>query len=162
MSRQVYKNRSPWEDRWSQPSLSQLLEPIREPYRKPFEQLIEEIESCQDLRQELTWYGDAWKWTLHYTQHDGTGREVGTLCYLVPKAESPLVCVPLTGEQIEQLPLKRLGKVVREGIRAAKCAVETHWATWSPSNSSDVSQIVDLIKRKHKLVLGLVEAVENN
>ncbi len=162
MSRQVFKTRSPWEDRWSQPSLNQLLEPIRDPYKKAFEQLIEEIDDCDDLKQELTWYGDAWKWTLHYTQQDGDGREVGTLCYLVPRAENPLICVPLTSELIERLPMKRLGKVVRDGIRSAKCAVETHWATWSPSNSSDVAQIMDLVKRKHKLALGVVEAAENN
>jgi len=157
----VFKSRSAWEDRWSQPSLNQLVDPIRDPYKKIFEQLIEEIGGCEDLEQSLTWYGDAWKWTLQFTQQNADGHELGILCYLVPKEEGPLVCVPLTEQIIGRLPMKRLGKVVRDGIRSAKCAVETHWATWSPNNASDMAQILDLIKRKHKLAL-TAESAERN
>jgi len=160
-TQQFFKTRSSWENRWSEPSLDQLLTPIRDPHKKIFEQLIQEINACGDVTQQLIWYGDAWKWTLQFIQHDEDGQEIGTLCYLVPKEENPLICVPLDDGLIGRLPVKRLGKTVREGIRSAKCAVQTHWASWSPSNGSDLAQIVDLVKRKHKLALTAIAAERN-
>ena len=142
-----------WEDRWSQPELTQLLEPIKEPYRQPFEQLIERIDDYAEVERSLDWCGDAWKWTIHYVLHDGSGGQGQTLCYLVPRHDSPVICIPLTDQLIQKLPMKRLGKVVRDGIKSAKCAVSTYWATWSPGNRTEVDQLLDLIKRKHKLAL---------
>lgn len=70
------------------------------------------------------------------------------LCYLVPSVEMPLVSVPLDDPTIEVLAKKRLSGFIKEGIRHAKCAVQIHWATWTPCSESEAMHLIDLLKRK--------------
>ena len=72
------------------------------------------------------------------------------LCYIVPNIEQPLACVPLSDAVIETLPMRRLSKYIREGIRSAKHAVEISWASWSFETDSEANLISDLIRRKHR------------
>lgn len=78
-------------------------------------------------------------------------QEALTVCYLVPRLEGPLVCVPLSEQIIADLPFARLSRFIKDGIRVAKCAVSIHWATWTPNNQTEVGLLMDLLKRCHKL-----------
>jgi hypothetical protein len=142
-----------WEDRWSQPTVDQLLDPLNPPHKRVFTQLMEHLESLDRVQKTILWYGDAWKWTLQYNLLDAKGHRLDTVAYLVPKADGPLICVPFADDQIERLPMRRLPKIVREGIRAAKCALSTHWATWQPSQASEAVQLTELVKRRHKILV---------
>ena len=117
--------------------------------------VMEEAEQYGSVEQKVVWYGPGWYWTIQY-QFDGSnnGKSGKVLVYLVPNIETPLVCVPLLDEEIGHLPMRRLNKLVRNGIRIAKCAVHVHWATWTPTNQTEIGHINDLIKRKHKLAVG--------
>lgn len=151
MARQAVKPRLPWEDRWSEPTLDQLLSSIVETHRPVFSDLIQGIDAYDRFQRSMFWYGVSWKWTLHYQLFNEQGKPIGTFCYLVPRFESPMICIPLSAEQINALPFKRLNKIIRDGIRSAKCALETHWAIWTPSNQTDLTHLMDLIKRLHKM-----------
>lgn len=158
MSRTVATNRLAWSDRWSQPDLPQLLDPLKTHHRRVADALLDQLGSLEGVERSIIWYGPAWKWTIHYnfTERPAKGikqPEPSTLCYLVPKIESPMVCVPLSDEVIASLPMTRLSRFIRDGIRMAKCAVAIHWACWTPTSQGDVVQIVELIKRRHKMVL---------
>jgi hypothetical protein len=163
MSRTALSNRLPWDDRWSRPSLPQLIQPLKAHHRRAFETLMNELTPLPSVERSILWYGPAWKWTIHFTlppqtRKSGKGAqpsEPDTLCYLVPRIESPMVCVPLSEAVIEQLPMQRLSKLIRDGIKMAKCAVAIHWACWTPNNQGEVAHIVDLVKRRHKLTVGL-------
>ena len=149
------KTRLPWEDRWIEPELSQLVKPIEDQQRRAFSTLISNIDDMERVDRTLTWYGPAWKWTIEYQLLNTSGESMQVLAYLVPSNSGPLVCVPLTGKVIEQLPMRRLNKFIRNGIRSAKCAVKIHWAVWNLSASTEVTHLMDLMKRKHKITLGL-------
>lgn len=153
MARYTQPSRLAWEDRWVKPSLGQLLGPIKDPNRTMIENLVAQLDDFDKVERNVTWYGDAWKWTIQYVQRKPESGKDQILCYLIPKSEGPLVCVPLTSQLIQKLPMRRLGKVVREGIMSAKCAVATYWATWAPNNRTEVDHLMDLMKRKHKLAL---------
>ncbi|HEX7009396.1 MAG TPA: hypothetical protein VF184_05410, partial [Phycisphaeraceae bacterium] len=88
-----------------------------------------------------------------FTLRDEQGHEMDKLVYIVPNPATPLVSVPLRSDSYQVLSNKRLSKYVRDGLRSAKCAVELHWATWTPTSASDVEGLVDLVKRKYKLYL---------
>jgi len=149
------KTRLPWEDRWSEPELNQLVKPIDDQPRRAFSTLISNIDGLERVGRALTWYGPAWKWTIEYQLLGQNGEAVQVLAYLVPRNSGPLVCVPLTNNVIGHLPMRRLNKFFRNGIRSAKCAVEIQWAVWNLSASTEVIHLMDLIKRKHKILLGL-------
>lgn len=155
MSRQAVSSRLAWQDRWSQPTLDQLLQPLNAQHTRLMNALMEQFAQLEGVEQTIMWYGPAWKWTIAYTiKPASTGRnkpsDPHVLCYIVPKVDAPLVCVPLNDHSLDILPIQRLTKFVRDGIKLAKFAVAIHWATWAPATLGEVSQIVDLIKRLHK------------
>ncbi|MFA9476777.1 hypothetical protein ACERK3_00585 [Phycisphaerales bacterium AB-hyl4] len=151
MAKIAIKPRIAWEDRWTQPTLEQLIEPLREQTREIFQAMMEQIEQIEGTEQHLIWYGPAWRWTIEYRIPTHTG-EPANLIYLVPNPETPVVSIPLPETIVAKLPVKRLNKYIRDGIRSAKCAVELHWAVWSPNAKTEVEHLGDLLRRKHKLL----------
>ena len=146
-------DRMPWDDRWTTPTLEQLLEPFEESgKRKILDTLIANFASFDGVQQNLIWYGSAWKWTLEFTLAAEGRRPVTPMAYLVLNPVQATVSIPLTDEVLTQIPIKRLNKYVRENIRSAKRAVELHWALWCPTASTEVDYLTDLFKRKHKIL----------
>lgn len=141
--------RNPWEDRWSQPALPDLLAPLKAHHKKHLERLIEAIDAFEGARRSIIWYGPSWKWTLQYTL-DELPESDRVLCYLVPNTAGLTVSVPLSDGVILGLPKKRISKFVRDGIRSAKRAVSIHWAVWTPSTDGETAHLLDLIRRKHQ------------
>jgi hypothetical protein len=130
---------------------------------------MNELTPLHGVQRSILWYGPAWKWTIHFTlppqnrkgaKASQQSAEPDTLCYLVPRVESPMVCVPLSDAVIEKLPMARLSRMIRDGIKMAKCALAIHWACWNPSNQGEVAHIVDLVKRRHKFTMGIEDKVE--
>ncbi len=154
MSTQMQNNppaRTAWQERWRKPTLEQLLELLKPHQRRNFEVLMAFMDESSRLSRHITWFGTGWKWTINDQYRDEQGNEAQFL-YLVPNVVQPLVCLPMTAAFIETVPLRRLSKFVREGIRSAKCAVDLHWATWTPGPESEANQLVDLLKRKLKFL----------
>lgn len=156
MSRTV-TTRLPWENRWVQPSVEQLLKPLTAQRSRLLELIMAEVAEYKAVRQQIVWYGPGWNWTIQYPFVNGKEHETDILCYLVPKVENPVVCVPLSDVEISRIPVRRLNKLIREGIRVSRCAVSIHWATWTPTNQSEVGHLIDLLKRKQKLALATEE-----
>lgn len=151
MSPQAITGRQPWEDRWGQPDPEQLLEPFEDHPRKILTTLIEQIEAYEEVSKRLLWHGESWKWCWQFDLQP-EGRKGHVMAYLVPNPQVPLLCIPLNDDLVGQLPMRRLNRYIRDGIRNAKCAVKVHWATWSPTAMTEAEQLLDLVKRKHKLL----------
>lgn len=154
---------TPWQDRWSKPSVKQLLGSLSSQHRKAFEQVLHAVDKIDGATAEVTWYGPAWKWTIHITDtHQAADTppaqpaspDASTLCYLVPALETPMVCVPLEKGVIDSLPMARLSKFIRDGIKVAKHAVAIHWATWNAGTTTEAVQLVDLIQRRRSVHTG--------
>ncbi len=143
----------PWEDRWQQPDPQVLLGALEEHRQKFVTTLMEQIGAYDGLKATLRWHGDSWKWCWQFDLTQGNG-EPRPFAYLVPNPQGPLLCITLDDDLVNQLPLRRLSRYIRDGIRQAKakCAVKTHWATWSPNAMTEVEQLLDLVKRKHRLL----------
>ncbi len=146
--------RSVWEDRWNQPTFEQLMAPQKEQHLNLLNTLLERLEAYDGVTKEIIWWGDSWKWTIQYNLQTPEGPTTEPMAYFVPNPESPVFCLPMREELIAQLPMKRLNRYIRDGIRGAKCAVQIHWAKWSPTAMTEVEHLTDLIKRKHKILTG--------
>ena len=151
---QPASSRHPWEDRWHEPTLDQLNEPLKEGQRRVVQRLIEGVEAFDGVDWHFAWHGRAWKWTIQFDLYDASGQLIGPIAYLVPNPDLVELCLPLKEETIHQVNLKRLHKFVRDGVRAAKCAVELHWAVFNPTAVSEADQLVDLVKRVRKVLRG--------
>lgn len=143
-----------WEDRWIEPTVEQLLEPFNDPARrKILDTLLEKLGNFSGVESKLVWYGTAWRWTVMYSLYDEDHNQIDVMGYFVPNPTAPIVCIPMREAVIAKLPIKRLNRYIRDGIRSAKCAVELHWAMWNPSAGTEVDHLADLFKRKHKILL---------
>jgi hypothetical protein len=149
---QAASKRLPWLDRWTQPSLEQLLQPLSDQQRSIAERLIEGMEKFEGVHWHFAWHGRAWKWTLQFDLYDAEGGFIGPIAYIVPNPETFEFCMPLKEQTIEQVNLKRLQRFVRDGLRAAKCAVTLHWAVFHPTAGTETEQLLDLVKRVHKVL----------
>jgi len=150
MPTQLTTNRKPWEDRWQQPDPEVLLNVYEAHRHKILSTLLEQIVAYEGVTKTLQWHGESWKWCWQFDLHkEGNGQAV-VMAYLVPNPEMPQICIPLDEELIGRLPMRRLNRYIRDGIRHAKCAVKVHWATWVPTAMTEAEQLMDLIKRKHK------------
>lgn len=155
----TYKPRPVQEDQWTIPSVRDLLEPLKAQQRKLYETLMKEVEQLGTVEQRVAWFGESWAWTIECVLlDDETGEQLDVLFYLVPRDETSVLSVPLTDHVIEKLPMRRLNRTIREGIRSAKCAVQLHWATWNPTAQTEINHLVDLMKRKIKLTHEAAEA----
>ncbi len=152
MTKPAETARPAWTDRWNPPTFEQLMAPQKEQHFNLLSKLLENIGLFEGVESSIVWYGSAWKWTIEY-RLTGEGQAAAEpLAYFVPDPESPILCIPLREQMIAQLPMKRLNRYIRDGIRSAKCAVEVHWARWSPTAMTEVEHLTDLIKRKHKMI----------
>ena len=152
MTSSAATTRLPWEDRWNKPTVKQLLDSVSAESRRVLRAIIAALNGYDAVHQRVVWYGPGWNWTIQYQlpAAKDSPEDTDILCYLVPKSESPLVCVPLCGQEIDSLPVRRLNRIIREGIRLAKCAVTVSWATFTPASEADAEHVIDLIRRKHK------------
>jgi len=152
MSTYTLSRRVPWLDRWNEPTAEQLIEALKPHQQKNFNRIISALDEYGQLERGLIWYGASWKWTLHYKVAGSEGDEASTMCYIVPALETPLVSMPFSVNFVETLPIRRLSKFIRDGIRGAKCAVNFHWASWTPGLDNEVGMLLDLFKRKYKFL----------
>ena len=140
----------PWQDRWAEPSIEQLIEPLAPHHLKPVTSFLDLVIQYDAVDKSVVWFGPGWQWTIQYAVNDPEGQLIEPLCYVIPNYEVPLLCVPVTDRTYDRLPIRRLPKLIRTGLRSAKRAVNTHWAVWNLTVSSELEQFMELLKRKHK------------
>src|SRR5699024_7903436 len=137
-----------WEDHWTEPTIDQMLKPLKEHYQKALPTLMENILSFKKVKQKMVWHGSAWKWTIQYEIYGSTGKKNKVkdhFAYLVLNPDRPLSCIPLRPDIVDNLPLKNFHKYVREGVHGAKYGVNIHWCTWSPSAQTEVDYLTALL-----------------
>ena len=151
MTQSGFNSRRAWEDRWNTPGRDQLIEPIKMPAKRAVEHLLDDLAALEGVRTDMTYFGPGWKWSFQFTLHDEDGRPVDVLAYVVPNPEGPLACIPLTDEVMQNLPQRKLPRSIKEGLKSAKRAVATHWASWSINNSTDYKAVMELVEHKIRL-----------
>lgn len=157
MSKSTYTTKIPWQDRWAEPTLAQLLDPVKESHRKPLDNLMAAVEAYEGVTRKIIWAGLGWQWTIEYClegKHESGHESPDAFVYIVPDPEQPQFVIPLRDEDIEQVPIRRVNRFIRDQLRSAKCSVGIHWCKWSPSAQTEVEHLLDLLKRKWKILTG--------
>lgn len=145
-------SRCPWTDKFNRPTVDEL----RASFAKPMQRVLEDAREAlapDGVAETLSWQGVPWRWSLVYRYGSGPDAD-RPLAYLIPDPERLQVCVPLTKEQIDALPMKRLRKSIRDGVTHARSVAGVWWATWDVPGRGALDEVVDLVERKHKLIVG--------
>jgi hypothetical protein len=141
-----------WQDRWTHPTVKQVLAALNAQHRRCAERFVDQVTQLPGVTQSMIWYGPSWRWTVQFMLASNKDPRGEPLCYLVPGDDRPTAHVPLTEDFVAVLPLRRLSKFVRDGVKAAKRAVEISWANWPLDSDTDAKLVLDLVTRKHKFV----------
>jgi len=154
MAKKAIPKRLPWEDCWREPVLEELLEPLSDQHSKPFRTLLDKVRAFEGVKESIADHGVSWHWTIVFTLPAVAKRKDGMhqFAYMVPNPNGPLICIPMTTDMISALPMRRLNRYIRDGVRVAKCAVDIHWCQWTPSALTEVEYLTDLLKRKHRML----------
>ena len=144
--------RCAWEDRFRQPSVDELKAHYNKQLGSLFEAARTKLLSFDGVTEEVLWQGLPWRWCLRY-HREGDPTDAWT--YLVPDPLGPVVAVPLTTEMIDSMPMKRLKKHVRDGVMFGKRVGQVVWASWQATNRTQMDEVLDVAKRKHKYLVEL-------
>ncbi len=145
---------SPWEDRWSAPTEDTLFSIYKDQAGKVVKNAFENFSSFDDVSRDLYWYGVSWKWTVRFQLDDLDQDELDALAYMVPKPEMLTVVVPINDAILESMPFRRLNRYIRDAIRSAQTRQtdEVIWVIFTPTASTEIEHITDLLKRKIKFL----------
>lgn len=138
-------DRSAWEDRFNEPTLRALREPLGADALKAFDRADAALrELTGSAEPKLIWHGACWRWTLEYKFNRGRD----TLAVLVPNPADLQLAAPVSEAFVESLPKRRLKRAVRDGLELASPPFDTNWAVWSLTSVSLLEEVLSLLERK--------------
>lgn len=158
-----------WSDKFSLPVVEELRALQPKPLQGVFQRCRQRLTEL-DLAEHLQWQGVPWRWTIVYSTPDakaapepvphfqpsaqGSGPTPRAFAYLIPDPSRLQICVPLTGLQIERLPMKKLKKPIRDGVALARSVGGIWWPTWEIASMSAFDDVFELVRKKHELCTG--------
>jgi len=144
-----FKPRISWQDRFQTPGVAELLAPFAKPQLQLIEQARQSLLQLDGVTESIAWLGIPWRWTLAFGV-EGAGRP---WAYLVPQPGKPLLAIPMSGETVAALPIRRLSKFIRDVIVLSPKVAGVHWMQWEITGRTQVEDLIGLARRQHESVL---------
>jgi hypothetical protein len=155
MPRRSIKPRNPWEDRFETPSAAALLASFPRHQAAILQVIRDGLTALAGARETVVWRG-TWCWTLAYTLETEPERP---WAYLVPRPMRPVLALPLTGDMVAALPVKRISKAVRDGIALAPLVGGIYWPACELAHRTVAEELLLLARRKHAILTAAASAV---
>lgn len=146
-----WKAKNAWEERFETPRLEALLAGVAKSHAALIEQARAAILALEGCGEVITWLGIPWRWSLAYHLPGVSERAIA---YLVPQPGKPLLAVPMNGEAVMSLPLKKLPKYIRDVIMFSPKVAGVHWMQWELTARSQVDELVGLVRHHHGAMVG--------
>lgn len=143
-----------WSDKFHAPTVSQLRDGYPKPLAPVFDAAREQLLALEGVSETVAWHGVPWRWTLVY-RCAGEDRAAVTraFAYIVPDPSKLQVCVPLGREIVAELPMRRFKKNIRDTIVHARSVAGVSWPSWDAPTRAALDDILDLVQRKHRLIV---------
>jgi hypothetical protein len=138
------KVRLAWMDRFRAPSVSELFAPFNKQVCAILEHARARMLAVDGVKEEVSWQG-VWRWTLVY-RIPGEGER--GWAYLVPDPAKPRLALPVMDELIAELPMKKLSRVIRDGLAHAPTVDGVRWAQWEVQSRTQADEILSLAQLK--------------
>lgn len=133
-----------WVDRFAKPTAKELREPMAGDVKRVYDSVRKHLLMLDGVREELVWYGECWRWCLEYR----TRLSPDPLAVIVPSPQDLQLALPLDTEFTSSLPIKRMKRVVRDGLELAQEPFDTRWGVWSLGGNGLLDELQDLIELK--------------
>lgn len=133
------KPRAAWEDRFRRPTVDELLEGLNKQLSSLAEACRERFGEISGVREELSWQGIPFRWTLVYRSESRPERPAA---YLVLQPVRAYLAIPIGAEAVGRLPLRKLSKPVRESLGAASLVNGLYWAQWDLQSKTQLDELM--------------------
>lgn len=140
MVRQI-KIRSTWEDRFSKPTVQQLLNDVQRPRSYAFSHARALLLGYEGVVEYLAWHGVPWRWSMLYS----CGEEK-PIAYLIPDPMNPRVTVPAYVTDLAALPIRTIPSRIREGLQKAPEVAGVRWCQWPLESKAAADEILAFIQ----------------
>jgi hypothetical protein len=144
------KPRIPWEDRFQTPRTEDLLSEFAKHQAHLIHQAREALNSMDGVTESIAWLGIPWRWTLAFGL-DGVKDK--PWAYLVPQPGKPILALPMTGEAVASLPMRKLPKFIRDVVTLSPKVGGVHWMQWELTSKTQLDELITLARKKHELLL---------
>lgn len=133
----INKPRAAWEDRFRRPTVDELLSGLNKQLLGLADAWRERMAEA-GLREELSWQGIPFRWTLVYRSEARPDRAVA---YLVPQPVKAYLSIPIASDAVSRLPMRRLSKAVRDSLGAASLVNGQYWAQWELTSKAQLEEL---------------------
>lgn len=140
--------REAWENEFREPTLEELRGMYEDAPLFLFDSVHSGALDLEGVECEVVWEGIPWRWCLRFSHPD----DEGVFAYLAPDPAGPELCLPLSTECVESIPLRRLKRYARDAIVKAKKVGSERWPSWKVSAKTELEEILDMLKRKHRFL----------
>lgn len=142
MSSAGAKSRSPWPDRFREPTVEYLIEFLRRQNLPAFNQARTKLLALDGMHETIAWQG-VWNWTIGYRM---AGQSGSACAYLIPDPDKPRLCVPIAEHRLADLPTRKLSKIVREAILHAPAVNGDRWPVWAIQSKAQIDELLLLVE----------------
>lgn len=144
--------KSAWADKFQHPTVSQLRSHYNKEKTALFENVRDRLLEIDGIKEEISWQGVPWRWTLVYTlEGDEAPSPMKAWAYLIPDPERLQICLTLTADQVHGVGVKRLKKWVRDGVIFSRSVGGVCWPTYEVSSKGQIEDVFELVARKLKV-----------
>ena len=134
--------RSVWEDRFSQPTETEVLSHYTRQLRGCAESVRAVMAARAEIRESLEWMGVPWRWTFVYRREGLASRSDA---YLVPFPAGPRWVLAVPTEIAAHLPLRALPRIVRDAFASATRVGSQVWPQWDIQTKAQVQEVAGVL-----------------
>lgn len=138
-------SRTPWEDRFTRPTVRSLLGAMDKEPHSLVQHARETLASLPSLREDIAWKGVPWRWCFVFFHGQDEAR---AFAYVVPRPAKPILAVPIDSDIVSELPLKKLPKHIREVLTQAPLVGGVRWCQWDLASKPQIDDILNLARLK--------------
>jgi len=138
----------PWQDRFQTPDVATLRKAVDPESVESFDRVRSYLRDIEGVTETPGWHGTTYCWCLEYRL---PGREE-PLGILIPSPIDLQLAMPIDVPFLDQLPIRRMKRAIRDGLDLASPPFDTTWAIWSLTPGSFLDELEDVVDRRVKYV----------
>lgn len=149
MSMSGVRARTAWEDRFKTPTYDQLRDLSNKQVGGVFDAARARLLAIPDIKESLVWLGVPWRWSLEYRSPLDPARAWAAL---VLQPNKPEIAVPLPAPVLGKIPLAKLPRPIRDGLRASTAIAGVFWPSWECTSKAQVEEVGAVLEMKRTIV----------
>lgn len=155
MSMSGGRARTAWEDRFKTPTYEQLRDLSNKQVSGVFDAARARLAGIPEVKETLAWLGVPWRWSLEFRSPLDPAR---AWAVLVLQPNKPEVAIPLPVPVLGKIPLGKLPRSIRDGLKASAPIAGVYWPCWECLTKAQVEDVSTVLEYKRSIMAAGIDA----